>query len=129
MLSQRMMLGTLVLGAVISLAGCAGNKDATNNYNAKSYGHDGYMGLSNSNPHLPNRNGQFLNQDSDGDFAQQKLKQVPGVDKARIVFQAPDMFVTVTPKKGYDSAQVKAKALAALRSNMPRYNVHVNMSR
>ncbi|MBM7567664.1 hypothetical protein [Paenibacillus sacheonensis] len=128
MLSSRVLLGTLALAAAISLTAC-GNKDATNNYNSKSYGHDGYMGLSNSNPHLPNRNGEFLNQDTDGDFAQSKLKQIPGVDKASIVFRAPDMFVTVTPRKGFDSARVKAEALTVLQFNMPRYNVHVNMAR
>ncbi|QHT58880.1 hypothetical protein GXP70_02040 [Paenibacillus lycopersici] len=128
MSSQRFLLGTLALAAAVALAGC-GNKNATNNYNAKSYGHDGYMGLSNSNPHLPNRNGQFLNQDSDGDFAQTKVKEVPGVGKVMIVFQAPDMYVTITPKKGYSSAKVKEEALAVLRLNMPRYNVHVNMTR
>ncbi|QHW31976.1 hypothetical protein GZH47_14935 [Paenibacillus rhizovicinus] len=128
MSSQRILLGTLALATAISLAGC-GNKDETNNYNTKSYGHDGYMGLSNSNPHLPNRNGQFLNQDTDGDFAQTKLKQVPGVGKATILFQAPDMYVTITPKKGFDSAQVKEKATSVLKFNMPRYDVHVKMSR
>ncbi|MFC4811961.1 hypothetical protein [Paenibacillus sp. GCM10023250] len=129
MSSKRLLLGILALTAAISLAGCGGQKDATNNFNAKSYGHDGYMGLSNSNPHLPNRNGEFSNQDSDGDFAQSKLKQIPGVAKATIIFQAPDMYVTVTPQKGYDSKQVKAKAISVLRMNMPRYNVHVRMAR
>lgn len=128
MSSKRLLLGALALTAAISLAGC-GNKDATNNYNAKSYGHDGYMGLSNSNPHLPNRNGEFSNQNTDGDFAQSKLKQVPGVAKATILFRAPDMYVTVTPKKGFNSAQVKEKALSVLRFNMPRYKVHVKMTR
>lgn len=128
MRSMRLALGAVALTAAITMTGC-GNKDATNHYNSNSYGHDGYMGLSNSNPHLPNRNGQFLNQDSDGDFAQRKLKEIPGLEKATITFQAPDMYVAVTPKKGYASADVKAKALSVLKFNMPRYVVHVRMTR
>jgi hypothetical protein len=35
----------------------------------------------------------------------------------------------VTPKKGFNSAQLKEKALSVLRFNMPRYKVHVKMTR
>ncbi|WP_219834906.1 hypothetical protein [Paenibacillus sp. R14(2021)] len=124
MSKKRVMIGTLALAAAISLAGC-GHKDATNNYNADSYGHDGYMGLSNSNPHLPNRNGSFLNYVSDGKFAQRQLKQVQGIDKVSMMFQGPNMYVTIKARPGFDAVQIRQKAIAVLRYNMPRYTVHV----
>ncbi|RAP73488.1 hypothetical protein [Paenibacillus montanisoli] len=121
------LLGAIALMTAISLSACGGNKDATNNYNSNSYGHDGYMGLSNSNPNLPNRNGQFLNYDDDGDFAQRQLAKVSGVDKANITIQGPDMNVSITPKRGVNREQLRARALKVLRDNMPRYHVSVRV--
>ncbi|BBH23159.1 hypothetical protein Back11_45040 [Paenibacillus baekrokdamisoli] len=128
-LRRKLLLTALSVLAAISLSACGGNKDSTNNYNTNSYGNDGYLGLSNSNPHLPNRNGQFLNYDSDGKFAQQQLKKVDGIAKATMMFQGPNLYVTIKPKPGYDEAKVRSKAISTLRYNMPRYTVHVNSIR
>ncbi|WP_308637284.1 hypothetical protein [Paenibacillus silvisoli] len=125
---KHALLGAIALMTAISLSACGDNKDATNNYNSNSYGHDGYMGLSNSNPHLPNRNGQFLNNDSDGDFAQRQLLQIGGIDKLHVRIQAPHMYVSIKPKRGVNGKQLEAKALRVLQKNMPRYKVHVRMT-
>ncbi|REE57395.1 hypothetical protein A8990_1569 [Paenibacillus taihuensis] len=129
MRSKRLLLGVITVMATISLTACGGNKDATNHYNANSYGHDGYLGLSNSNPHLPNRNGNFLNQNDDGNFAQrQLLQQVSGIKRVNIMFRTPDMDVTITPKAGVNKARLKKEATAVLKKNMPRYNVRVRVT-
>ncbi|MBP3965945.1 hypothetical protein [Paenibacillus lignilyticus] len=128
MRKKHLLLSALTLMTAISLSACGNNKDATNNYNSNSYGHDGYMGLSNSNPHLPNRNGQFLNYDSDGEFAQRQLKQVSGIERTNIMFQGPEMYVNIKAKPGVDKEKLRVKALAVLRDNFPRYKVHVRMA-
>lgn len=126
---RKLSLTALALLAAISLTACGNTKNSSNNYNSNSYGNDGYMGLSNSNPHLPNRNGQFLNYSDDGKFAKKQLKNVYGIADATLMFQGPNLYVTIKTKPGYDEAQVRQKAISTLRYNMPRYTVHVNTVR
>ncbi|MFC5651263.1 hypothetical protein ACFPYJ_19555 [Paenibacillus solisilvae] len=122
---KKLSLAALALFAAISLSAC-GNKNSSNNMNSNSYGNDGYMGLSNSNPHLPNRNGQFLNYNDDGKFAEKQLKDhVQGIADASLMFQGPNLYVRIKTKPGYDEAQVRQKAISTLRYNMPRYTIHV----
>lgn len=125
---RKLSLTALALVAAISLSAC-GSKNSTNNYKTNSYGNDGYMGLSNSNPHLPNRNGQFLNYTDDGRFAKRQLKKVDGIANATLMFQGPNLYVRIKTKRGFDEAQVRQKAISTLRYNMPRYTIHVNTVR
>lgn len=125
----------LALGLLLMLSACGNNNDGNNNNNSnnsmktKSYGNDGYLGRSNSNPHLPNRNGSYLNYGEDGDFAEKKLKEIGGIAKMNITFQGPNIYVTLRPESGVDEAKLRHKALSVLRSNMPRYIVHVDTSK
>ena len=126
---RKLSLIALALLAAISLSACGSTKNSSNNYNSNSYGNDGYMGLSNSNPHLPNRNGQFLNYRDDGKFAKKQLKKVYGIADATLIFQGPNLYVRIKTIPGFDESQVRQKALLMLRYNMPRYMVHVNTVR
>ncbi|MBW7477758.1 hypothetical protein K0T92_23900 [Paenibacillus oenotherae] len=127
---SRMMLAcvALLLAAIMLLTAC-GDNNGSNNVKTKSYGNDGYLGLSNSNPHLPNRNGSYLNYREDGDFAEKKLKEIGGIARMNITFQGPNLYVTLRPESGVNEAQLRLKAISVLRSNMPRYIIHVNTSR
>ncbi|MBW7455260.1 YhcN/YlaJ family sporulation lipoprotein [Paenibacillus sepulcri] len=123
--STVLAAGLALLLVLAALAGCGVKKDGSNNMNTRSYGHDGYMGLSNSNPHLPNRNGNDLNYGSDGDFAERKLKEIPGVADYNIMIQGPKLKVSVKAAPNVDEAQLKEKVLSTLQKNMPRYKVSV----
>ncbi|CAH1199394.1 hypothetical protein PAECIP111893_01343 [Paenibacillus plantiphilus] len=128
----------LMLGLLLMLSACGNNNGGNNDNNdnngntsmkTRSYGNDGYLGRSNSNPHLPNRNGSYLNYGEDGDFAEKKLKEIGGIAKMNITFQGTNLYATLRPEAGVDEAQLRHKALSVLRSNMPRYIVHVNTSK
>lgn len=127
--NKKLSLTMLSLLAAIALTACGGNKSSSNNLNSNSYGNDGYLGLSNSNPHLPNRNGQFINYNDDGRFAEKQLAKVKGIAKSTLLFQGPNLYVTIKTKPGYDEAQIRQKAISILRYNMPRYTVHINTVR
>lgn len=123
------LIAALLLLVPLALSACGVTRDSSNNMNAKSYGQDGYMGLSNSNPRIPNRNGSFLNYGLDGDFVERKLKELGGIEKYNLRFRGPNLYVTLTPAPGVDEVQLREMAFTVLSSNMPRYTVHVKTVR
>jgi len=116
----------LSITLVVALGACSKKNGGPT---AQSYGNDGYMGLSNSNPHLPNKNGSYLNYGEDSDFAKEKLEEIGGIASMNIVFQGINLYVTLKPKQGVDEAYLRQKAISVLRYNMPRYIVHVDTKR
>ncbi|QYR21568.1 hypothetical protein KZ483_00425 [Paenibacillus sp. sptzw28] len=122
-------LAALILLVPLALSACGVTRDSSNNMNAKSYGQDGYMGISNSNPRIPNRNGSFLNYGLDGEFVERKLKEVGGFEKYNLKFRGPNLYVTLTPAPGVDEVQLRETVFTVLSSNMPRYTVHVKTAR
>lgn len=122
----------LVIG---SLAGCSAdgvnNGHRTNDGRAETYGHDGYMGYSNSNPNLPN-NLTFLNYDSDRKFINQVLQPIEGIKDSRVSFSGRELSVRITANPNLSDAEVEAlqaKAQQVVAHNMPRYHVKVRVSR
>ncbi|MCQ6563941.1 hypothetical protein [Paenibacillus mendelii] len=122
-------LAVIAIVMAMGAGACSNNDTSGNKPSTKSYGHDGYMGLSNSNPHLFNKNGSYLNYGEDGEFAKKKLKEINGIANMNIMFQGPNLYVTLKPASGVDDLQLRQKALSVLRYNMPRYIVHVNTVR
>lgn len=121
------LLAVMMLAAALLAAGCSGNNDNGNRgTKAQSYGNDGYLGLSNSNPHLLTRSGTQLNYRSDAGLATQQLKTLKGIQQMSISFQGPHLYVTIRPKPGVDEMQLRHRAIGLLRYNMPRYTIHVN---
>ncbi|MFC4098861.1 hypothetical protein [Paenibacillus xanthanilyticus] len=125
------LLPVMMLAAALLASGCAGDNDNGNgNGNrgtkAQSYGNDGYLGLSNSNPHLLTRSGTQLNYRSDAGLATQQLKTLKGIQQMSLSFQGPHLYVTIRPKPGVDEMQLRHRAIGLLRYNMPRYTIHVN---
>jgi hypothetical protein len=120
---------------VVSLSGCAAdginNGHRSNNQKVETYGHDGYMGYSNSNPNLPN-NLTFLNYDSDRKFIGQVLQPIDGIKDSRVSFNGENLNVHITADSKLTNEQIQAleaKAQKAVQFNMPRYHVKVTASR
>ncbi|QJC50359.1 hypothetical protein HGI30_01250 [Paenibacillus albicereus] len=122
-LARRIALSVsaLALGAAL-LSGCGGSPDSMK---GKSYGRDGQLGLTNTNPHLINTpHAQNIQQDAN--FAKQKAKEVQGVGSVRLVIDGATMRAYVTPSAGMNSAQreeMRARVQSQLAFNMPRYKV------
>ncbi|MCM3631595.1 hypothetical protein M3194_30320 [Paenibacillus glycanilyticus] len=118
----------LIIG---SLAGCAANGHRTNDQKSETYGHDGYMGYSNSNPNLPNKL-TFLNYDSDRKLIGQVLQPIEGIKNSRVSFNGEELNVRITANSKLTDAEVgalQAKAQQVVQYNMPRYHVNVKVTR
>jgi len=103
----------------------------SNSHQVKTYGHDGYMGYSNSNPNVPN-SFSYLNYKSDGKFAGEVLKQVKGVKDSSITFNGQYLRAFLTVERNVSNEEMKEiqrKAQSLLQSNMPRYQVKVETGR
>ncbi|NIK79882.1 hypothetical protein FHS15_005049 [Paenibacillus castaneae] len=117
-----MPLLLLCLFALIA-GGCGSSKDE----HTRTYGHDGYMGYSNSNPNLPGRH-MALNYESDGNMVNTVLKPLSGIERTQVYFNGTTMYVTLKVNKNLSAAQVKelrTKAENIVQHNMQRYKVHV----
>jgi hypothetical protein len=114
----------LTAAFVFMVAGCGNSKQENR---LKTYGHDGYMGYSNSNPNLPNRY-QYLNYDADGKMVEQVLEPLTGIERTQIYFNGTALHVNIKVNKSLSDAeaeQLLAKAQSVVQYNMPRYDVHV----
>lgn len=127
-LFPRKLLAVSLIGAALLLgAGCSGAEPGE----SRSYGHDGYMGYSNSNPSLMNRNTTLL-YEKDTRMIEQVLEPVAGIRSTRVSFNGSELHVTVRADSDMTDAQLenlRARAQSIVQSNMPRYEVHVKASR
>ena len=109
----------------VTAAGC-GNREGRQN-GVQTYGHDGYMGYSNSNPNLPGRN-MSLTYEADGNMVEQVLAPIAGIEDTQVIFNGAAMHVNLRVNENLTDAQVRTlrnKAQAVVQYNMPRYIVHV----
>ncbi|GGG86717.1 hypothetical protein [Paenibacillus radicis (ex Gao et al. 2016)] len=122
---KRTMIGAAAFAVLaLCLSGCASNPSTRQ---AKTYGHDGYMGYSNSNPNIPN-NFSYLNYKSDGKFAGDVLKQLKddGVKSNQLYFNGEYLRVLLHVDSRLSDAEVdrlRQKAQNLVQYNMPRYKV------
>ncbi|QNK57505.1 hypothetical protein [Paenibacillus sp. PAMC21692] len=124
---HKWMLAGLIGAALLLGAGCSGAEPGKE----KGYGHDGYMGYSNSNPSLMNRNTTLL-YEKDTRMIEQVLKPVAGIRSTRVSFNGSELHVRLTADPEMTDAQLeklRARAQAIVQTNMPRYEVHVKASR
>lgn len=132
----------LLAGALGLAAGCGNGTNTgmnngtngannTNGVKAQSYSDDGYLGTTNSNPHIPGRN-MALNYVNDANMMRDAIRDVRGVVGANITFNGTQAYVTLKLEPGLDARRaqtVERQAASVLRFNFPRYNVHVTSSR
>lgn len=93
----------------------------------KTYGQDGYMGYTNSNPNMPGRH-MSLNYESDGNMVEQVLKPMSGIERTQVIFNGTAMHVNLKVNNNLSDTEVdklRRKAQAVVQYNMPRYVVHV----
>jgi hypothetical protein len=129
-LFQIAILAVSLIVLAMTFSGCGNGRSKQEN-RLKTYGHDGYMGYSNSNPNLPNRY-QYLNYNADGNFIEQVLKPISGIEHTQIYFNGTDLHVNLKVNKALSDGQVeelRAKAQSVVQDNMPRYKVHVETKR
>lgn len=127
LMTRKWMAVSLIGAALLLGAGCSGAEPGE----SKSYGHDGYMGYSNSNPSLMNRNTTLL-YEKDSRMIEQVLEPVAGIRSTRVSFNGSELHVALKADSGLTDAQLenlRARAQSIVQSNMPRYEVHVKASR
>ncbi len=117
----RHLLPALII--LLLMAGC-GQEEAKR---LKSYGNDGYMGQSNSNPLLP-RTGSAWSYEDDREFASQLLRPMQGIRDSRITVSGDDMRVTLYLQPALsreEAARLTSRAEKVMAENFPRYDVSV----
>lgn len=124
--SMRLLVCTAA-GLVALSAVTACNKSPGGAQQMKSYGNDGYLGLSNSNPNLPIGR-TYHNYDRDTKMMEDILRQIPEVARNRIVLNGSNAYVKLTLKGDPDAAEtrrVEDRARKLLMDNMPRYAIYL----
>jgi hypothetical protein len=114
-------IGLLVVLAA-ALAGCGGESGGK----VKSYGNDGYLGLTNANPKIPARTGTTLNYRHDTELMESVLRQIPEVQKIRITLNGPTAHIRITLPAGTTEAEknrIESQAREAVAFNLPRYRI------
>src|SRR4030095_5985094 len=102
-LSRFAITAVCVVALAITFSGCGNSKQENR---LKTYGHDGYMGYSNSNPNLPNRY-EYLNYDADGNFIEQVLKPIAGIERTNIYFNGTALHVNLNVDDKLSDGQVE----------------------
>lgn len=129
--SSKLALGLLAVALIVIEAGCGGGSGKYDNkMRVQHYGHDGYMGLTNTNPSLPN-SPHSLTIKNDTDFVDQKLRELKGVNRSRTVVDGARLTVTIDANRNLNAAereQLRKKAIAVVQQNMPRYEVDVRVT-
>lgn len=123
----------VLIGALTLAAGCGNRNNTGMNTGMKtqSYSDDGYLGTTNSNPHIPGRH-MALNYSNDAKMMRQSIRDVRGVAGANITFNGPEAYVTLKLEPGLEARRiptVERQAASVLRFNFPRYTVHVRSMR
>jgi len=122
-----MLLPGALLAAALAASGCGGFGPGTDN-RPGSYGNDGYMGLSRSNPNLP-LTGTAMSYRRDNAFVAELLRGLGGIRHIRITRTGgTNMRVHLDLDKSLsreEAAKLAARAEAILKENFPRYRVTV----
>ncbi|WP_028560262.1 hypothetical protein [Paenibacillus pinihumi] len=129
--SHSLAAGLLALLLFVAFLGGCTNSGSSRN-GVKTYGHDGYMGLSNSNPNLPLGNSNYYSYSSDIKFMKEKLSELPGIEKSSLTIHDPDIDVRIRPRSDLDEVRTNRlldQAGQLLQENMPRYRIHVYLER
>lgn len=126
------------VAAIVLIAACAANNGAgksnvgmNGQTKAQSYRDDGFLGTTNSYPHIPGRH-MTLNYANDANMMRDAIADVPGVAGANITFSGAEAFVTVKIRPDWDARRVSTverQAASVLRFNFPRYTIHVTSTR
>ena len=95
----------------------------------RTYGYDGYMGISNSNPNL-HTSPSYHTYSDDARMIYRALQSVPGAGRAQIRLNGPHAYVTIrvppsTPAE--EKQRIQKEAESAVLMMLPRYQVKVTV--
>lgn len=124
MKNSRLLPLWLMLALVLLAVGC-GNP----NSKIKSYGNDGYLGMSNSNPNLYS-NPNYNRYSNDTRMIHQALENVDGIHDATVRINGPYAMVTIYVDHFMDENErkrVHAEAYELVRNMVPRYHVSMQL--
>lgn len=126
---RQMVELTIASVCLLGLAAGCGDENGGGSNDAKrqSYSDDGYLGMSNSNPGIPGPN-MANNYAADAEFMRKSIRNVPGVAATNIMFNGPDVYVTIKLQQGIPAREistVERQAASVLRYNFPKYDIHV----
>ncbi|WP_424769114.1 hypothetical protein [Paenibacillus sp. sgz302251] len=122
--NRRWLWLFLMIVCISLLTGGCGDRDDDK---VNTYGQDGYMGYSNSNPNLPGRH-MALTYEKDGNMVKQVLEPLDGIERTQVVFKGADLYVNLRVNKKLSDSEVdhiRTKAQSIVQYNMPRYHVYV----
>jgi len=130
---KRLWAGLTALSLAIALlpTGCASGNSNSSSIKPQSYADDGYLGTTNSNPHIPGRH-MALSYKHDADLIREQIKNVKGVRGSRVTFNGTDAYVRVLLTPGLNPTEaptVERQVASVLRFNFPRYTIHVSSSK
>lgn len=121
----RLVLASVLL--VAALAGCSGQGGSK----VKSYGQDGYMGLTNSLPGMPGRASES-NHRADGKLITELVQRMDGVIDSHVQFAGDTIAIALQldPALGNEEAgRLFVQAEQELQANFPSYTVKVTASK
>jgi hypothetical protein len=128
---RKAALGLFAIALIALESGCGGGSGKYDNkMRVQHYGHDGYMGLTNTNPSLPN-SPHSLTIKSDTDLVDQKLRELKGIVRSRTVIDGARLTVTIDADRSLNAAQreqLRKTAAEVVQQNMPRYEVDVRVT-
>src|SRR5690606_6484504 len=115
-------LGMLLLAGCV-ITGC-GSGDGQE---VHRYDDDGYLGMTNTNPGLPNQP-SFRTYSNDQKLAEDAVKDLTDIEHMRLLFDGGILRVTLDLADGLSSVQaeaLEAEVRERLRYMLPRYDVKV----
>lgn len=125
--SMHLLISILMLGA----AACATSSTSDGQAKSQSYGRDGLLGTTSSNPNSPMNPG-FHNYAVDVKMLKDSIEQIPAVEDSSILLNGPTAYITLQLRDDVDieeSMKIRNLAQANLQKLMPRYEVRVSVGK
>lgn len=118
----------LVVVLMLAATGCGASHSGPK---AESYGRDGLLGTSQSNPNLPT-SPTYHTYAADVNMIHEAVRHIPGVKDAAVVLRGPnaDVKLDLPDDIGIEDAmRIKREAQDSVSRMMPRYRVNVTVSK
>lgn len=132
MLTRRKILSILIMFCLSATFIAACNTTGTGqSQNSKSYGNDGYLGITNANPNLQT-SPTYHTYRNDVKVMAATLRTVPGVKDARVTFNGDRAHVKIIVDEGLSPEEarfIENAAYNALLPQVPRYHVKVTSNK
>jgi hypothetical protein len=134
MMTLRLFRTSLLIPALLMpmllTAACGTHREGTAN-TTKSYGNDGYLGITNTNPNLQSSPSTYHTYQVDTDMMRDAVMPIAGVRKIRITTYGTNATVTLTTPGGStaeEKERIRAESIQALQTAVPRYNFKVKIN-